>query len=309
LDQLAVRKAIALAVDYDSVIANAMTNQSPTFAQSPRSLMNPTEGEQAMYDHDAVKDLQWIGNDIEGAKKLLDDAGIVDGDGDGWREYNGTNLKYNAVCPNGWTDWQASMALVAEAGQNIGINIETYFPEWDVYQTVFTDGTQTEYDIFMYAGDGTGPTYPWARVRQRLSSEFVGIQNNWSGNFGGYASERADEIIKLIPATTDPAELKALYTEAAQICLTDVPSFALMYRPELFHAVNEWPEAEILSTVTASIDSLGCLSKYLISRPAVANLSFHGGFRKSAQAWGCRVFAIHCPAFCQGEIRILGVQP
>ena len=76
LDQVAVRKAIAMAVDYDTIIANAMTNQSPTFAQVPRSVMNPTAGEQALYDHDAVKDLQWVGNDIEGAKKLLDDAGI-----------------------------------------------------------------------------------------------------------------------------------------------------------------------------------------------------------------------------------------
>ncbi len=50
LDQVAVRKAIAMAVDYDTIIANAMTNQSPTFAQVPRSLMNPTPGEQALYD-------------------------------------------------------------------------------------------------------------------------------------------------------------------------------------------------------------------------------------------------------------------
>jgi peptide/nickel transport system substrate-binding protein len=91
----------------------------------------------------------------------------------------------------------------------------------------------------MYSGDGSGPTYPWNRVRQRLSSEYVGTQNNWSGNFGGYTNARADEIIKLIPSTTDPAALKALYTEAVEIYLTDVPSFALMYRPELFYAVNE----------------------------------------------------------------------
>ena len=52
LDQVAVRKAIAMAVDYDTIIANAMTNQSATFAQVPRSLMNPTPGEQALYDHD-----------------------------------------------------------------------------------------------------------------------------------------------------------------------------------------------------------------------------------------------------------------
>ena len=31
LDQVAVRKAIAMAVDYDTIIANAMTNQSATF--------------------------------------------------------------------------------------------------------------------------------------------------------------------------------------------------------------------------------------------------------------------------------------
>jgi peptide/nickel transport system substrate-binding protein len=89
LDQVAVRKAIALAVDYPTINANAMTNQSATFDQVPRSLMNPTDGEQALYDQTAVKDLQWAGNDIEGAKKLLDDAGIKDTDGDGWREYKG----------------------------------------------------------------------------------------------------------------------------------------------------------------------------------------------------------------------------
>ena len=81
-----------MAVDYDTIIANAMTNQSATFAQVPRSLMNPTDGEQSLYDHDAVKDLQFAGKDIEGANALLDEAGIVDSDGDGIREYNGCLL-------------------------------------------------------------------------------------------------------------------------------------------------------------------------------------------------------------------------
>ena len=38
-----------------------------------------------MYDNAAVKDLQWVGNDSEGAKALLDECGVVDSDGDGWR--------------------------------------------------------------------------------------------------------------------------------------------------------------------------------------------------------------------------------
>ena len=242
LDQVAIRKAIAIAVDYPTIIANAMTNQSATFDQVPRSLMNPTPGEQALYDHEAVKDLQWAGNDIEGAIKLLDDAGVVDTDGDGWREYNGQKLSYVATCPNGWSDWQAAIEVVAAAGKKIGIDITTNYPEWGVYQTVVTksDAPLPEgYDIFMMWSAGAGPTQPWGRIRNLLSSEWIGLPSNWSGNWGQYSNPRVDELIKAIPAETDEAKLKEIYTELVQIYLTEVPSFTLMYRPQSFHTVNE----------------------------------------------------------------------
>jgi peptide/nickel transport system substrate-binding protein len=242
LDQVAVRKAIALAVDYPTIIANAMTNQSATFDQVPRSLMNPTPGEQAMYDHEAVADLQWAGNDIEGAKALLDEAGIVDTDGDGWREYNGENLSYIATCPNGWSDWQAAIEVVAAAGKEIGIDITTNYPEWSVYQTVVTKSDEPlpeGYDIFMMWSNGAGPTEPWGRVRNLMSSEYVGQAVNWNGNWGQYSNPDADALIQAIPNETDPDTLKEMYTELVRIYLTDVPSFTLMYRPDLFHAVNE----------------------------------------------------------------------
>lgn len=238
-ENTALRKAIAMATDYEAIIANAMTNQSPTFADVPRSLMNPTDGEQALYDHEAVKDLQWAGNDIDGANKLLDEAGLLDSDGDGWREYNGEKITLNAVCPNGWSDWQAAMQIVAAAGDKIGISIEPEYPEWDIMQTRFTDPTQTEYAIFMWSPDAAAPSMPWGRCNQFLSSQFVGLQNNWSGNWGQYVNEEADKILAEIPLTTDHDKLVELYTELVKIYLTDVPSFSLMYRPSVFHAVNE----------------------------------------------------------------------
>ena len=238
-ENAALRKAIAMAVDYDTIIANAMTNQSPSFADVPRSLMNQTDGEQALYDHAAVKDLQWVGNDIEGAKALLDEAGIVDSDGDGWREYDGEKISLNAVCPNGWTDWQASMEVVAAAGDKIGVEITTLYPEWDIYQTVFTNPNQTEYAIFMWSPDAAKPSNPWTRVNQFMGSDYIGIENNWSGNWGQYVNEEADALIKEIPLTTDKQDLIDLYTELTEIYLTEVPSFSLMYRPSMFHAVNE----------------------------------------------------------------------
>jgi len=238
-ENAALRKAIAIAVDYDTIIANAMTNQSPSFADVPRSLMNPTTGEQALYNQAEVADLQWAGNDIEGAIKLLDEAGLVDTDGDGWREYNGEKISLNAVCPNGWSDWQASMEVVAAAGAKIGIEITTLYPEASIYQTVFINPNQTEYAIFMWSPEAASPSNPWTRVNQFLGTEFVGVENNWSGNWGQYVNEEADALIKKIPVTTDAEELKALYTELTKIYLTEVPSFSLMYRPSVFHAVNE----------------------------------------------------------------------
>ena len=242
LDQAAVRKAIAMAVDYPTIIANAMTNQSATFDQVPRSLMNPTPGEQALYDHEAVAELQWVGNDVEGAKALLDEAGIVDTDGDGWREFEGEKLSYVATCPNGWSDWQAAIEVVAAAGAEIGIEITTNYPEWSVYQTVVTksDAPLPEgYDIFMMWSDGAGPTQPWSRIRHLLSSEFIGQASNWNGNWGKYSNEEVDELIQAIPTETDPAVLEEMYTRLVEIYLTDVPSFTLMYRPQSFHTVNE----------------------------------------------------------------------
>jgi peptide/nickel transport system substrate-binding protein len=239
LDQVAVRKAIALAVDYNTIIANAMTNQSPTFAQAPRSLMNPTPGEQALYDAAAVKDLQWVGNDVEGAKKLLDAAGIKAG-ADGWRTYKDKKLTYVATCPNGWSDWQAAIEVVAAAGKAIGIDITTNYPEWSVYQTLVTNWPLPEkFDIFMMYNDGAGPAEPWSRTNHLLNSMFAETKNNWSGDWGGYKNPDIDKLLNAIPAETDPAKLKTAYTAITKMYLTDVPSFTLMYRPQSFHTVNE----------------------------------------------------------------------
>ena len=236
-----IRKAIAIAVDYDTIIANAMTNQSATFTQVPRSIMNTTPAEQAMYNHAAVASLQWAGNDVDGAKQLLDAAGIIDTNADGYREFGGQTLHYVATCPNGWADWQAAIEIVAAAGQNIGIDITTNYPEWSVYQTAVTNWPlpATGYDIFMMWSDGAGAAEPWGRVRKLIGSEFAGTTNNWNGNWGGYVNPAADALIQAIPAETNPANLITYFTQLTSIYLTDIPSFTLMYRPQSFHTVNE----------------------------------------------------------------------
>jgi peptide/nickel transport system substrate-binding protein len=244
LDQLPVRQAIAMAVNYSTIIANAMTNQSATFQQVPRSLMNPTPGEQALYDSSdpAIKALQFAGNDIAGANAILDKAGFMKGP-DGFRQYKGKTMHFVATCPNGWSDWQAAIEQVAAAGKAIGIDITTNYPEWSVYQTVVESWkaltTTKGYDIFMMWSDGAGPTQPWGRINHLLNSQYAQTENNANGNWSGYKNPDADKLINEIPTLSDPAKIKADYTALVKIYLTDIPSFTLMYRPQSFHTVNE----------------------------------------------------------------------
>lgn len=233
-----IRRAIAWAVDYDFILANSMTNQGVSFRDFPRSLMNPNPCEQAMYNQNEVAHLQWTGGEIERANAYLDAAGILIGDS-GWREINGVPLSFVISCPAGWSDWEMAMMIVAEAGEALGIEMITHFPDWGVYANDVIAARQDNYDIFMMWTDSSSPAQPWSRIRNLMSSELTGMEGNWSGNWGQYWNPRADELLRLIPQETDEAMIRAYYTELIEIYLTDVPSFSLMYRPGMFHYINE----------------------------------------------------------------------
>lgn len=236
LDQPAVRKAIAMATDYEQIIASAMSGQSETFDDLPRCIAGPSPSDRAYIDFDALKDLQWKNADIEGANALLDEAGIVDTDGNGVREYDGKDLTFKAECPTGWTDWNASMEIVAAAGKEIGIDISTYFPEANSF---YDDMTTCNFDIIMWSAPGAGPMSPYSKAMFYFSEEYAKIASNWSGNFGHYMNDDAEAILQKIPLETDEAKLKEYYTELSKLWLEEVPSVALMYRPEQFYSVNE----------------------------------------------------------------------
>lgn len=237
LDQPAVRKAIAMAVDYDQINSAAMTGQSPTFEAVPRSLFNPTEAEQSMIaDPAALAPLQFTGKDVDGAIAVLEEAGITDSDGDGIREYNGKPLAFKCECPTGWTDWEASLEIVAAAGQAIGINLETYFPE----AAQWTEDTQTgNFEIAMNGAAGASISNPWTRAYQTMYGYGGNFPERVTFGWSRYYNARVDELLGLIPAETDETKVKDYFQELNTIYLTEVPSFAVMYRPSLFHEVNE----------------------------------------------------------------------
>lgn len=233
LDQTALRKAIAMAVDYDQIIASAMTGQSPTFEEYPRTLFNWSDAQQDMIlDKEALAPLQWTGNDVEGAIALLDEAGIVDSNGDGNREWNGAELSFKVECPTGWSDYEAALTIVQEAGKDLGIAIETYFPEAAQY----TDDLQAgNFDITLTSCSST--TYGVAYFYMYgFGGEFPEVMTT---NQGRWYNEEADALIEELANCLDETRQLEIYQRLNEIYLTEVPSFGVMYRPYQFMACNE----------------------------------------------------------------------
>ena len=91
----------------------------------------------------------------------------------------------------------------------------------------------------MQSGPGTSVADPYIRCRFFMCSDYNDRDVNFSGKFGHYQNDRVDEILAAIPHETDDAKLKDYYTELSKIMLEDCPCVPLMYRPQVFHEVNE----------------------------------------------------------------------
>jgi peptide/nickel transport system substrate-binding protein len=233
-----VRRAIAMALDYDTIGKNAMSGYTAPYVAS---LMLPVPAEQALIDADALKPYQWSGNlqeAIAAANAALDSAGWVRG-ADGIRAKGGVRLAgIRAECPQGWSDWNASLEVVAQAGRQIGIEIQTYFPIATVWTSDQQNGT---FDIIMFSYGGVGIASPWSRAYGAMSSADLPPEGtpNPIGNFGRWNNQEATDIISQLAAETDAAKLKQLWTRLNIIYLQEMPAAGLMYRPGSFHTVNE----------------------------------------------------------------------
>lgn len=269
IKELELRQAIAYATDFDLILANAMTYQSPSFKDVPRSLMNPSAPEQAMYNNTPELDaLRWDGAEVDRANQILDDSGKFPMGDDGWRTYDGEKMSFTASCPSGWDDWEKTLEMVAAAGASIGVEITTNFvSESEFYDHVTVDPTSGQFPIFMMWSESFSPSQPWGRARALMSSEYNDwTAHNWSGNWGHFANDRADELLWAIPLEQDMAAVREMYTELTEIYLSEIPSFSAMYRPDKFHTVYEGVWTGFTEEGDGrNVPPFNCLSGYAIA--------------------------------------------
>lgn len=145
--------------------------------------------------------------DVEGANALLDEAGIVDTDGDGVREFNGVPLHVLYVTSTNALR-QNEQALVKQAWESIGMSVELR----NVDAAVFFGGDPASpdtlgkfyMDVQMFTNGPTADVEPY--LRGWTCAEVTGPDNNWLGNnTSRYCNAEYDAMAEELAVTADPA--------------------------------------------------------------------------------------------------------
>lgn len=207
LGDLAVRQAIAHALDYETIINKVYLGQGYLMAA------NVVPAVEWAYNGD----IQPYEYNTELAAQILEDAGWVDSDGDGVREKDGLTLSLNLKTNAGNTTREDLGALAQDQLNGIGFDIEFEAIE---FGTMVGEMLGQTYDMVIIGWTGLG-TDPNDDVFWRLQFDTPG-----SGfNFVSFSNDRVDELLKagLSVPGCDPAERAPYYKEVQQIIHDEIP--------------------------------------------------------------------------------------
>ena len=246
LNDTTVRRAIAYAIPYDDIISKAYFNYS--VRASPTLIVHIYPTYAKWINETLVKKYGYDYN-LEMAKKILDDAGIIDRDGDGIREMpDGTKLgPFTISVPYGWTDWMMACKLIADNLKKIGIDVSTYFPDYTVWwQNIITG----KFDMVLMWTADPGFDHPWNVFRVVMDDRLTGPvgQVYPSGDYERYHNPEVAKLLDEAAATTNETELAKIYSKLEEIALKDLPAIPLFYGAVWYEYSEEywvgWPNDE-----------------------------------------------------------------
>lgn len=217
-----LRKAMAYAIDNDAIAVefyqglreNAKAMIPPVF----QDFMNP--------------DVEGFSYDPEKAAELLDEAGYVDTNDDGFRETpEGEELVINFASMAGGATAEPIAQYYIQEWQGIGLNVQLATGRLIEFQAFYdmVEADDEQIDIYQAAwGTGHDPN------PTDLYGEFA------SFNYPRYVNEENEEILAKINSAEafDPEFKFAAYQEWQAHMFENVPVIPTLWRKELF-AVNE----------------------------------------------------------------------
>jgi peptide/nickel transport system substrate-binding protein len=201
---LKVRQAIAYAVDRGQVSKIGESGYQPAANQT--GIVTPTFNK--YFDSQALSAAGYDKPNPSKAKQLLSSLGYT----------QSHPLKLSIITVTGYTDWDASLAVIKQQLKPVGIDLSVQDLEQQSYDDKLYNGN---YDL-AYNSESGGPT-PYYELRQLLYSKNsapIGKQAN--SNYERYNNPAVDKAFDQY-ASADPATQVSLIKQIEGAMLNDVP--------------------------------------------------------------------------------------
>lgn len=208
-----VRRAIAHGIDREAIIEHKFKGH----ARPSTGMLAP--------DHWAYEpDVATYDYDVEEAKRLLDEAGYPDPDGDGPQPRFELEFKVSA------SKFRKSLAqLMSHQLQRVGIEVTVRSYEWG---TFFHDVKSRNFAMttLQWPSVLDPSLYTWIFHSDNIPSA---TDRSAGANRGAYRNERVDELLERGQSETDRDKRKAIYGEVQQILARDLPYISLWHEDNI----------------------------------------------------------------------------
>lgn len=240
MDDSAFRRALAFAMNKQTIVDKVYGG----LVQAANSTGLFNDGWMRYYNEDVANEYGFS-YDPEKAKTMLDDAGYMDLDGDGWRDMpNGDVISLDVIVPSGWTDWMESIKIIASNAQAVGVNIQVAFPESSVYDD---RRFHNSFELLIANQETTLSSTPFDYWNAVANSDIDGEMIS-NGNWGGYDNPELFAKIDQFNMTSDEAVKQELAADIQKTLLIDMPTIPLWHNGLWAQAskINwtNWPTAD-----------------------------------------------------------------
>jgi peptide/nickel transport system substrate-binding protein len=237
-DDLRVRQALSMALDREAIVDIAAYGY-------PTANFN-AGGIGELYETSINKDVSKKYSDLtaynpEKAKALLDQAGIVDKNGDGFRDgKDGETVEFDIEVVNGWTDWIQVVQMATEFFEEVGIKANVKTVDWAVYdKNLKESGYKMSINWSMVA------TNPILAYQEYFHTSRIG--KTWHAGHGVNSPE-TDALIDSFGKTGDAAKQQQILDELQEYTAQNLPFIPLFSNATWFQyntkKIAGWPSEE-----------------------------------------------------------------
>lgn len=224
-DNVAFRKAVNMVVDRKAHAEKARSNAGPEL-KNVTGIPQPTGDQYIAPDY---KD-QNFKVDVDGAKKVLTDAGYTWKDG-ALMDPSGNPVSFTLQDPQGWNDYVTGIQLVATQVKNtLGADAKVATPDADTWTTNVATGNFDA--VLHWTGSGSNPWHIYDDVMNGAYLDQA-ADGKVADNFGRYNNPEATALLKEYAQASDDASRTAALDKIQKIFVDDVPAIAIGTHPQL----------------------------------------------------------------------------